>query len=76
MLEKLKEILAITGIMVYSIIMMGVALGCMLLALLLLAVFTVAFLILIVLGAPYSIIALVVWGVVSFTRFCNLNIYN
>ena len=65
MLEKLKEILAITGIMVYSIIMMGVALGGMLLALLLLAVFTVAFLILIVLGAPYSIIALVVWGVVK-----------
>ena len=65
MLEKLKEILAITGIMVYSIIMMGVALGCMLLALLLLVVFTVAFLILIVLGAPYSIIALVVWGVVK-----------
>ena len=65
MLEKLKEILAITGIMVYSIIMMGVVLGCMLLPLLLLVVFTVAFLIQIVLGAPYSIIALVVWGVVK-----------
>ena len=65
MLEKLKEILAITGIMVYSIIMMGVALGGMLLALLLFVVFTVVFLILIVLGAPYSIIALVVWGVVK-----------
>ena len=65
MLEKLKEILAITGIMVYSIIMMGVVLGCMLLPLLLLVVFTVAFLILIVLEAPYSIIALVVWGVIK-----------
>lgn len=65
MLEKLKEILAITGIMVYSIIMMGVALGGMLLALLLFVVFTVVFLILIVLGAPYSIIALVVWGVIK-----------
>ena len=65
MLEKLREILVITGIMVYSIIMMGVVLGCMLLPLLLLVVFTVAFLILIVLGAPYSIIALVVWGVVK-----------
>ena len=65
MLEKLKEILAITGIMVHSIIIMGVVLGCMLLPLLLLVVFTVAFLILIVLGAPYSIIALVVWGVIK-----------
>lgn len=65
MLENLKEILEITGIMVYSIIMMGVALGCMFLALLLLVVFTVVFLILIVLGAPYSIIALVVWGVIK-----------
>lgn len=65
MLEKLKEILAITGIMVYSIIMMGVALGRMLLALLLLVVFTVAFLILIVLGAPCSMIALVAWGVIK-----------
>ena len=65
MLEKLKEILAITGIMVYSIIMMGVVLGCMLLPVLLLVVFAVGFLILIVLGAPDSIIARVVWGVIK-----------
>lgn len=65
MLENLKEILEITGIMVYSIIMMGVALGCMLLALLLFVMFTVVFLILMILGAPYSIIALVVWGVIK-----------